>query len=442
MTLLLRAVLNSLETAGSDMMRRRGRLWSQRQEGQLLPGSLQLQVTDTDSKCDAVGVGARVSAYVQDILSSLLQSTPPPPSLDIPAVFGSQKARVTEFDDTPGVSCSLLLAEAYGRFCLLETNFTFSLPTMNLCSLMLQLRPSVGVHFLCILLLLSIYFTALAASVSGNEMTSKNGTAEGFSNSSVAVDTDHLHPSPAAEPVGTSQTVLQSTKTTSEAPATPLSTKTLAKKVLSTTTPMSTKPPSATQTPTLPPTKPSSATQTPTLPPTKPPSANQTPTLPPTKTSSATPTLTSLPTKAPTTSKAVENPPKANATITILPTGKKSSSSSSVVPTQKLTTRKSTLSPTSLSTEATAMSPSRTTTSGGRNKSAASATRVPVVEVAGAALTRQLVDTASLLAVLLFGLLFFLVTVAVFVTQAYESYRRKDYTQVDYLINGMYSDSG
>nr|XP_046250743.1 uncharacterized protein C11orf24 [Scatophagus argus]XP_046250744.1 uncharacterized protein C11orf24 [Scatophagus argus] len=69
-------------------------------------------------------------------------------------------------------------------------------------------------------------------------------------------------------------------------------------------------------------------------------------------------------------------------------------------------------------------------------------TRVAVVEVAGAALTRQVVDTASLLAVLLFGLLFFLVTVAVFITQAYESYRRKDYTQVDYLINGMYTDSG
>lgn len=65
-----------------------------------------------------------------------------------------------------------------------------------------------------------------------------------------------------------------------------------------------------------------------------------------------------------------------------------------------------------------------------------------MVEVAGAALTSQLVDTASLLAVLLFGLLFFLVTVAVFITQAYESYRRKDYTQVDYLINGMYTDSG
>ncbi|KAK2918339.1 uncharacterized protein C11orf24 [Channa argus] len=69
-------------------------------------------------------------------------------------------------------------------------------------------------------------------------------------------------------------------------------------------------------------------------------------------------------------------------------------------------------------------------------------TRVAMVEVAGGALTRELVDTTSLLAVLLFGLLFFLVTVSVFVSQAYESYRRKDYTQVDYLINGMYSDSG
>uniref|UniRef100_A0A3B3U1Z3 Prostate androgen-regulated mucin-like protein 1 n=2 Tax=Poecilia latipinna TaxID=48699 RepID=A0A3B3U1Z3_9TELE len=334
-----------------------------------------------------------------------------------------------------------------------------SLPTMNLCSLMLQLRPSVGIHLLCILLLLSsIYLTALAVSESGNEMTSKNGIAKGSSDSTVAVDTEeksnrtntltkilfnetetsvgqsqqlsstsspttavrtqsagngsaeNLLSSPIAEPVGTSQTVLQSTKTTSEAPATTLSNKTPAKK----TPPLSTKPPSATQTSTLPPTKPSSTT----------------------------PTLTFLPTKTPTTSKTVENSPNMTATITVWPTGKKSSSSSSVVPTQKSIARKSTLSPTSFSTEATAMPPSRTTTSGGRSKSAASATRVPVVEVAGAALTQQLVDTASLLAVLLFGLLFFLVTVAVFVTQAYESYRRKDYTQVDYLINGMYSDSG
>ncbi|XP_034735684.1 uncharacterized protein C11orf24 [Etheostoma cragini] len=84
-------------------------------------------------------------------------------------------------------------------------------------------------------------------------------------------------------------------------------------------------------------------------------------------------------------------------------------------------------------------SPSRPT---GRSAPVAPGPRVPAVDVAGAPLTKQLVDTASLLSVLLFGLLFFLVTVAVFVTQAYESYRRKDYTQVDYLINGMYSDSG
>ncbi|XP_064808215.1 uncharacterized protein C11orf24 homolog isoform X2 [Oncorhynchus masou masou] len=62
--------------------------------------------------------------------------------------------------------------------------------------------------------------------------------------------------------------------------------------------------------------------------------------------------------------------------------------------------------------------------------------------VAGGPLTRQLVDTSILLAVLLFGLVFFLVMVVIFLTQAYESYRTKDYTQVDYLINGMYSDSG
>uniref|UniRef100_A0A7N6AEV8 Uncharacterized protein n=2 Tax=Anabas testudineus TaxID=64144 RepID=A0A7N6AEV8_ANATE len=83
-----------------------------------------------------------------------------------------------------------------------------------------------------------------------------------------------------------------------------------------------------------------------------------------------------------------------------------------------------------------------TITPANHNESVAAVTKVAVVEIAGGALTRQLVDTASLLAVLLFGLLFFMVTVSVFVTQAYESYRRKDYTQVDYLINGMYADSG
>ncbi|XP_073688182.1 uncharacterized protein C11orf24 homolog [Garra rufa] len=65
-----------------------------------------------------------------------------------------------------------------------------------------------------------------------------------------------------------------------------------------------------------------------------------------------------------------------------------------------------------------------------------------IKKMPGDPLTSHLLNTSSLLAVLLFGLLFFVVTVALFLKQAYESYRRKDYTQVDYLINGMYSDSG
>nr|XP_056707949.1 uncharacterized protein C11orf24 homolog [Euleptes europaea] len=47
----------------------------------------------------------------------------------------------------------------------------------------------------------------------------------------------------------------------------------------------------------------------------------------------------------------------------------------------------------------------------------------------------------SLLLALLFGVLFFITVLVLFAMQAYESYRKKDYTQVDYLINGMYADS-
>ncbi|KAF7245505.1 hypothetical protein EYD10_08290 [Varanus komodoensis] len=50
-------------------------------------------------------------------------------------------------------------------------------------------------------------------------------------------------------------------------------------------------------------------------------------------------------------------------------------------------------------------------------------------------------DASLLLAALLFGILFFITIVVLFAIQAYESYRKKDYTQVDYLINGMYADS-
>ncbi|CAM4584253.1 unnamed protein product [Caretta caretta] len=61
--------------------------------------------------------------------------------------------------------------------------------------------------------------------------------------------------------------------------------------------------------------------------------------------------------------------------------------------------------------------------------------------IATGPLTRYLVDTSSLLAVLLFGIIFFITVLVLFAMQAYESYKKKDYTQVDYLINGMYADS-
>lgn len=64
-----------------------------------------------------------------------------------------------------------------------------------------------------------------------------------------------------------------------------------------------------------------------------------------------------------------------------------------------------------------------------------------MVEVLGDALSRQLASTALLLAVLVCGSLLFVISVMLFVRQAYQSYNRKDYSQVDYLINGMYSDS-
>ncbi|KAG7329467.1 hypothetical protein KOW79_007641 [Hemibagrus wyckioides] len=65
-----------------------------------------------------------------------------------------------------------------------------------------------------------------------------------------------------------------------------------------------------------------------------------------------------------------------------------------------------------------------------------------IEETAGGELTSHFVNTNSLIAVLIFGLLFLIVTVILFLRHAYESYKRRGYTQMDYLINGMYSDSG
>ncbi|XP_060784519.1 uncharacterized protein wu:fa25f02 [Neoarius graeffei] len=65
-----------------------------------------------------------------------------------------------------------------------------------------------------------------------------------------------------------------------------------------------------------------------------------------------------------------------------------------------------------------------------------------IAETPGGELRRSMLSTSSLIAVLIFGLLFFFVTVVLFLRHAYESYKRRGYTQMDYLINGMYSDSG
>lgn len=50
-------------------------------------------------------------------------------------------------------------------------------------------------------------------------------------------------------------------------------------------------------------------------------------------------------------------------------------------------------------------------------------------------------NRSSLLVVLLLGVTLFFTVLVLFALQAYESYKKKDYTQVDYLINGMYTDS-
>ncbi|XP_037854858.2 uncharacterized protein C11orf24 homolog isoform X3 [Chlorocebus sabaeus] len=61
--------------------------------------------------------------------------------------------------------------------------------------------------------------------------------------------------------------------------------------------------------------------------------------------------------------------------------------------------------------------------------------------VTTAPLTQAVVDKTILLVVLLLGVTLFITVLVLFALQAYESYKKKDYTQVDYLINGMYADS-
>ncbi|OBS77308.1 hypothetical protein A6R68_16238, partial [Neotoma lepida] len=56
-------------------------------------------------------------------------------------------------------------------------------------------------------------------------------------------------------------------------------------------------------------------------------------------------------------------------------------------------------------------------------------------------LAPSLVNKMLLLVVLVLGVTLLIAVLGMFALQAYESYKKKDYTQVDYLINGMYADS-
>ncbi|XP_027711946.1 uncharacterized protein C11orf24 homolog isoform X3 [Vombatus ursinus] len=73
--------------------------------------------------------------------------------------------------------------------------------------------------------------------------------------------------------------------------------------------------------------------------------------------------------------------------------------------------------------------------------SARTVTESPYMWIATAPFTQYLVNRNLLLAMLLAGTVFFIAVLVLLTTQAYESYKKKDYTQVDYLINGMYADS-
>ncbi|XP_068169834.1 uncharacterized protein C11orf24 homolog [Antennarius striatus] len=249
----------------------------------------------------------------------------------------------------------------------------------------------------------------------------------------------------------TSPATTLSPSLTHTAPATPatITTTTTATTTTATTTP-------ATTTTNVTTTTSTTTTATTTTPATPLPISTPTPTTPTTTTPTTTTTTTTTPTPTPTTTTAT--------TPTLTPTISTSLTTMST-PTVAVTRllrlnttvgtnppiEESPLSPDALpqpDPSHTGVPPFQTTSSPpptaptNHDEPVSSGGKVAVVDAVGAPLSRQLVDSGSLVAILIFGLLFLLVTVAVFVAQAYESYRRKDYTQVDYLINGMYTDSG
>ncbi|CAL9697011.1 unnamed protein product [Knipowitschia caucasica] len=175
-------------------------------------------------------------------------------------------------------------------------------------------------------------------------------------------------------------------------------------------------------------------------------------TSPASSTTLSTPTTTTTTTTTTITTTTTTTTPFPTPTITVTHATNTTTSAPSFVtitPSSNTTTQMTKKPPATTATATTTTTTTATTTISASTATSLGFTNSPtvqylssLVEVAGQDLTSHLVDTASLLAILLFGLLFFFVIVTLFVTQAYESYRRKDYTQVDYLINGMYSDSG
>ncbi|XP_041693118.1 uncharacterized protein C11orf24 [Coregonus clupeaformis] len=234
-------------------------------------------------------------------------------------------------------------------------------------------------------------------------------------------------------------TTVRTPKAQTTSPAIPQITTTMESETTTTTTTTTTTAmPSTTNTTTTQPTTttttiPSTTTTTTT---TATPSTTNTTTTQPTTTTTTIPSTTTTTTTIKTTALPSTTTPKTTTTTTTTADTstdeeKKPSPTIPEAPSTRVTSRNS-------------MVPSTATAEVGTKRldGGTNTNRAIIDVVAGEILTRQLVDTSALLAVLLFGLLFFLVTVVLFLTQAYKSYRRKDYTQVDYLINGMYSDSG
>ncbi|KAM6408192.1 uncharacterized protein C11orf24 homolog [Rhynochetos jubatus] len=155
-------------------------------------------------------------------------------------------------------------------------------------------------------------------------------------------------------------------------------------------------------------------------------------------------TLTSLETSHSVKSLPVTKLPKASTATTSL---SKSTSLGSTRGAMVLTTASTAETATGHGVKSTSRIFSVTTAAAGAPKTTASGftetqgTDSEFLLIAAEPLTQYLVDKSLLLAVLLVGTVFFVTVIVLFLMQAYESYKKKDYTQVDYLINGMYVDS-